>query len=303
MYEITMPSGGQTTDESLICKWHKKPGDKIERGDVLFEIETDKTTLEVESFCAGYLRMVKYDEGESAATGEIVAYIGEMDEVLPEPVSKAQLAPKIPETKKIEKIEKNQHNRTLASPLAKKIAKDNGIELKNILSKSPSGIIKKQDVENHIEKLSKRESAALYRSFCIEADVSECVLFLNRLNAYLKDEHTTVEPSDMAIKCIALTLEKFPTLKPLFESDKIAQATNKSLAEIAKERERETEELDSEVVEIAMSIKGKLTSRDVMQITMYYNRREAKKATIERFLAEVQKLLESPELVTLAMAI
>lgn len=82
--KITMPPGGQTTDESMIAKWHKAVGDSVKKGEVLFEIETDKATIEIESFADGVLLEIKYQEGESVSTGEVVAYIGDKDEKVPE---------------------------------------------------------------------------------------------------------------------------------------------------------------------------------------------------------------------------
>lgn len=315
MYKITMPQGGQTTDESYICKWHKKPGDKIGRGDVLFEIETDKTTLEVESFCAGFLRAVKYGEGESAAAGEIVAYIGEMDEPLPEgePPAKTDLKnPGGPAQKPPGKPEAPESNRVLASPLAKKTAAEAGAELKDIVPGSPSGVIKKQDVTAHIEKLSKkpaRESAAYYRSLDVEANTAPCVLFLDRLNAYLNNKDAKVEFIDLAIKCVFLATEKFPSVKAIFEGDKaepaIKNAGRKTLGQLAGLHRG----FESGVIEIgpvrekAVSINREITSRDMAEITVNFDPREADKGAVRQFLEEVRKLLESPELLILTMAV
>ena len=84
--EIIMPSGGQTTDEMLIRKWNKNPGDPVKQGDVLFEIETDKASMPVESFAEGTLLVVLYNEGEMVKAGEIVAYIGDPgDKISEEP--------------------------------------------------------------------------------------------------------------------------------------------------------------------------------------------------------------------------
>ena len=68
---IIMPQGGQTTDESRIVRWYKDVGDPVQRGDVLFDIETDKATLQVESHAKGVLLARNYEEGQSAATGAV----------------------------------------------------------------------------------------------------------------------------------------------------------------------------------------------------------------------------------------
>ena len=82
MFKITMPPGGQTTDDSLISEWFKIVGDKVKRGDILCTIETDKAILEVESYCEGILRKIVIAEGNRASEGDIIAYIGEADEPL-----------------------------------------------------------------------------------------------------------------------------------------------------------------------------------------------------------------------------
>ncbi|MCL2813383.1 MAG: E3 binding domain-containing protein [Oscillospiraceae bacterium] len=310
MYIITMPQGGQTTDESYICKWHKKPGDKIGRGDVLFEIETDKTTLEVESFCAGFLRAVKYGEGESAVAGEIVAYIGEMDEELPpgEPLAAAE--PAEPETagEPMPKAPKEpEPARLLASPLAKKIAAEHKLNLADIHPSLPSGVIKKRDVTAHIEKLSKKGPAAFCRSIGVEANAGPCALFLDRLNACLNKEKK-VEFIDAALKCVFLAAEKFPSVKAMFEGDKaeaaIKNAGEKPLGQLAGLGDG----FESGVIEIgpvkerAASQNRQIVSLDIAEISVHFDPREITKASVRQFLEEVRKLLESPELLILTMA-
>ena len=293
MYEITMPPGGQTTDESVICKWHKKPGDRVERGDVLFEIETDKTTLEVESFCAGHLRLIKCGEGDTAATGEVVAYIGEMGEQIPEAanptVGSADTSPFRGglERNFLASPERGggppQRWWGFASPLAKKIAADYGVELRDIAPGEVSGVIKKRDVVGHIERLAKtkKEAAASYGTVTIEADVGLWLPYLGRLNDYFGGGRKKVEFADIAAKCVSCASEKFPQFKSVFEEENI---------EIGQAREK------------AVSVNREILSRDMAEITVYYNRRETKRAVAEQFLAEVQKFLDSPELLTLKLA-
>ena len=84
--KIIMPSGGQTTDEMLIQRWNKNPGDPVKKGDILFEIETDKASMPVESFAEGTLLAILFKEGELVKAGEIVAYIGDPgDEITAQP--------------------------------------------------------------------------------------------------------------------------------------------------------------------------------------------------------------------------
>ncbi len=82
---VVMPKLGQTVEEAVIVKWHKKEGDAVAKGDVLFEIETDKAVLEAESFHDGTLLKVFVGEGEVVPVQSVVAYVGEPGETVPAP--------------------------------------------------------------------------------------------------------------------------------------------------------------------------------------------------------------------------
>ncbi len=90
---ITMPKLGQTAEESTIVKWHKTVGDKIDKGDILFEIETDKAVLEVESFFEGTLLKTFVGEGETVPVMSVVGYIGAPGETIPDAPPAAPAAP------------------------------------------------------------------------------------------------------------------------------------------------------------------------------------------------------------------
>ncbi len=75
--KITMPAGGQTTDESMVAEWLVKVGDRVKRGDILLNIETDKAVLEVESFANGIVIDILVKEGENASAGDVLALIGD----------------------------------------------------------------------------------------------------------------------------------------------------------------------------------------------------------------------------------
>jgi pyruvate/2-oxoglutarate dehydrogenase complex dihydrolipoamide acyltransferase (E2) component len=83
MNEVIMPKLGMTMEKGIIEKWIKKEGDFIEEGDILFVVMTDKVSLEVESYNSGILRKIVHFEDEEVPIAEIVAYIGEADEKIP----------------------------------------------------------------------------------------------------------------------------------------------------------------------------------------------------------------------------
>lgn len=161
---ITMPRLSDTMEEGTVAAWLKKVGDTVEEGDILAEIETDKATMEFESFYSGTLLYIGIQEGESSPVDEVLAVIGpagtDVDAVLKGSASGAsKSAPS--EEKKIEKTEAtkadvvaetvsaNDGQRIFASPLAKKIAKDKGVNLADVKGSGDHGRIVKKDIENY----------------------------------------------------------------------------------------------------------------------------------------------------------
>ena len=158
---VTMPRLSDTMTEGTVAAWLKKEGDKISEGDILAEIETDKATMEFESFFEGTLLYVGIKEGESAPVDSILAIIGpagtDVQTVLnaKSSGSSAQPAPAVSEKPKETEtdIEAAQAatvsgERILASPLAKKIAQDKGINLSQVKGSGENGRIVKADVES-----------------------------------------------------------------------------------------------------------------------------------------------------------
>lgn len=157
---IAMPRLSDTMEEGTVASWLKKVGDSVEEGDILAEIETDKATMEFESFYSGTLLYIGIQEGESAPVDEVLAVIGpagtDVNAILSAPAggSTEKIAPKqeaVPAPTVQEtavKATASQNGRILASPLAKKIARDKGINLADINGTGDHGRIVKRDVEN-----------------------------------------------------------------------------------------------------------------------------------------------------------
>lgn len=84
-HKVVMPVLGETMEEGRIVSWRKNVGDRVQKGEVLLEVETDKAILEVESFFTGYLRKIIFQEGQVAKVGEVIALISDSpDEPLEE---------------------------------------------------------------------------------------------------------------------------------------------------------------------------------------------------------------------------
>ena len=154
---IRMPKMSDTMEEGVISSWLKKVGDQVKSGDILAEVETDKATMELESYDDGVLLHIGIKNGESVPVNGVIAIIGEKDEdikeILKEEETKEEETIKIPE---IDDISKD--NRLKASPLAKKIAEEKGINLTNIKGSGDGGRIVKKDIENDKEIISSRNS-------------------------------------------------------------------------------------------------------------------------------------------------
>jgi len=166
---ITMPRLSDTMEEGTVASWLKKVGDKVEEGDILAEIETDKATMEFESFYSGTLLYIGIKEGESSPVDAILAVIGpegtDVDSVLNTKTKAAKKEtsekeePKTTESASAKTETTKEENtplvstdgqRIFVSPLAKKIASEKGVNLANVTGSGDNGRIIKKDVENYV---------------------------------------------------------------------------------------------------------------------------------------------------------
>lgn len=152
-FTVTMPKLSPTMEAGVIAKWHKAPGDKVESGDLLLEVSTDKATVEHNALDAGYLRKILVQEGSDAVVNQPIAIFTETaDESIegysPEGVQtvqpKAQVA--APQAAQVP-VSTSQGERIIASPLAKKLAKMRNIDLRGIRGTGPRGRIVSKDLE------------------------------------------------------------------------------------------------------------------------------------------------------------
>jgi pyruvate dehydrogenase E2 component (dihydrolipoamide acetyltransferase) len=165
--EITMPKLSDTMEEGTILQWFKKEGDYVQQGEVLFEVETDKAVMEVESFVSGVISHILVKEGEIVPVGTPIAIIGgEMEKVVPqeEPLVKeaekaedvkkppAQEIKKAPKLKVVPTKKEKKAIATIegvnASPAARSYAQQRGIDLTQIEGTGEDGMITLKDVRN-----------------------------------------------------------------------------------------------------------------------------------------------------------
>ncbi len=159
---VNMPRLSDTMTDGTVSSWLKKVGDAVEEGDILAEIETDKATMEFESFYEGTLLHIGVEEGQTAPVDSLLAIIGPAGTDVSAVVAsggvaaapatetktetKKETAPVVEETTS---VTNNTGGRIFASPLAKKIAKDKGYNLADIKGSGENGRIVKKDVENY----------------------------------------------------------------------------------------------------------------------------------------------------------
>ena len=244
--EVIMPKMGQTMERGKIIKWLKKDGEEVRRGDPLLEIETDKTTIEVEARESGILKIIA-EEGEEVPIATTIAYIVKEGETIPE----GKEPKKTPE-----KAEATAVKRVKASPLARKIAEEKGIDLTKVQGTGPGGRITKNDVLAYLEREAKAASAekasmestlpeyevvpmssmrrAIARKMVesktyaphfyvtVQVDMTEAVRMReNLIPLFEAKKGVRLSFTHLLIKAVASALEKYPQLNATFEEDEI----------------------------------------------------------------------------------
>jgi pyruvate dehydrogenase E2 component (dihydrolipoamide acetyltransferase) len=165
---IEMPSLSSTMRKGKVLKWHKREGDFVEKGETLFEVQTDKVSVEVDSLVSGFLRKILLREGIEVAVNAPIAIIGDnMEEDISSVVEAKPSAGIPPGEKEPEEVEPGIPRRDEAetegekrikiSPLAKRIAEEEGIEIEALKGTGPGGRITKEDVERAKAERTQRQ--------------------------------------------------------------------------------------------------------------------------------------------------
>jgi|26BtaG_2_1085354.scaffolds.fasta_scaffold00008_4 pyruvate dehydrogenase E2 component (dihydrolipoamide acetyltransferase) len=274
---INMPRLSDTMEEGTVATWLKKEGDKVEEGDILAEIETDKATMEFESFYSGTLLKIGIGEGESAPVDQLLAIIGpegtDVSAILEGAKKGGKSADKKQEKSskedKSEKVEKkssdkdskkgekavsaeskkdsvseksstsssSNEGRIIASPLAKRLAEEKGINLRQVQGSGENGRIVKADIENYqplagggqaytpvgtesfeevknsqmrktiAKRLSESKFTAPEYYLTVELDMDHAIAAREAINS---DPDVRISFNDMIIKACAMALRKHP---------------------------------------------------------------------------------------------
>ncbi len=241
-FTITMPKLSPTMEEGTVQQWHKKPGDYVQAGDVLLEIATDKATVEHASLDDGYLRAILCKDGTKAKVNEPLAIMTETEtesidgftpvKTAPQPAVK----PVAKETPKAHTPEKPQAGRVLASPLAKKLAKERGLDLTALSGSGPRGRIMSRDLEsapaqvvpseNSFEELTPmrkviakrlQQSKSLIPHFYVRQELDVSALIAMRQE--LKELGSSYTVNDFILKACAVCLQKHPEINVGFNEE------------------------------------------------------------------------------------
>jgi len=273
--EVRLPQLGQTMEEGTIVNCLVKVGDEVKKGDVIFEIETDKATLDMESPADGFVKHILVEVDETLAVGSPILILGDRDEEVPQsyidslksgaPVVPSEAAPveQAPsaEPAKAEPQPTAPAGRVIASPRAKKLAGELGVDLTALTGTGPAGKITEQDVKeaaaksakpakpaaataevklgatiplNRLQKItaermlkSKREIPCFYLT--VRADVTDLVKLRTKLN---ESGDAKISYNDFIIKAVATGLERYPIMTGQLEGQaiKLAEAIHIGLA-------------------------------------------------------------------------
>ena len=248
------------TMDGLLINWLKQVGAAVAADDVIAEFEADKATVEVEAGASGTLLELRAEPGDEIDEGAVIAVIGADDEKAVDALS-SSAAPDEPEGPAASSPAPSiaADGRIKASPLARRIAADKGIDLRQVQGSGPAGRIVKADIENwrpapasipaaatqstwgdvpeedvDILELTRMRRAVANGTIkskgntphfyvTVEVDVEPLLALRRQINAALADEDIKVSVNDLIIKALALTLKEFPNLNTHYYGDKLVQ--------------------------------------------------------------------------------
>lgn len=272
---VYMPKLSDTMTEGVVAEWTKKVGDAVKSGEILAEIETDKATMEFESFYDGVLLYIGVDKGQSAPVNAILAIIGEKGEDISaliaggsapatdkkeEPKTEEKVAdaapakeevvkPAAPAAKPTSIPSSNVEGRVVASPLAKKLAENKGIDINAVQGTGEGGRIVKRDVDHYVpydaparkstvtsgvesytdepvsqmrkviaRRLAESKFSAPHFYLTLDIDMDNAIAARKALNA---QEGVKVSFNDMVLKACAASLRLHPAINSSWLGDVI----------------------------------------------------------------------------------
>jgi pyruvate dehydrogenase E2 component (dihydrolipoamide acetyltransferase) len=315
---VVMPRLSVTMKEGTVGKWYKNEGDMVEKGEPIAEIMSEKATYDLESPATGIIRKIFVDAGVDAVVNSILAIVTAPDE----PLSQASAQPTAPSA-----VTNNQE-RILSSPAARRLAKEQGIDLATVKGSGPEGRIDEDDVRQHVGEKAKSQlkvkgsttlsgfrktSAERLTTSFRTAPHSTVVMEIDISNAAELHERLKVSYTTIILKAVAKALNESPELNASLEGDDVkffedinvgvAVATENGLVVpvIRNANQKTLKEIDGEVVELTERAKAaKLSKEDVtggtvrpmMMISLAYDHRIVDGAPAAQFLRSVKEKIE-----------
>ena len=274
---IYMPKLSDTMTEGVVAEWTKKVGDKVASGEVLAEIETDKATMEFESFFDGVLLHIGVEKGKAAPVNAVLAIIGKEGEDIsallagantPQPVAEAVAPDPAPTTQPTPVAQpiaaaaptptpqpapvaaSNASGRVIASPLAKKLAEEKGINIATVAGTGEAGRIVKRDVDHYVpytpaqqtfnaapagiesyteenvsqmrktiaRRLAESKFTAPHFYLTLDIDMDSAIKARKSMNQM---DGVKVSFNDMVVKAVAMSLKQHPTINSSWLGDVI----------------------------------------------------------------------------------
>ena len=273
--EVIMPSLGFDMTEGKLVRWVKQEGDTVERGEVIAEVETEKAVVEIEAAVSGVLRKISVPAGETVAVGTVIGLIAGAGEAVddkadrkrkpsgppprPEERKEAPKERKEPEeAKQPEEAEKREEpkgepaeRRIKASPIARRMAGEAGIDLARIEGSGPGGRVMERDVQAAIDareapaeppkeerapaaeaapqsrmrrtiarRMAESKAKAPHFYVTVEVDMGEAMRMRKQLNE-LSPEGEPVSVNDLVVAAAARTLPRFPELNASYREESL----------------------------------------------------------------------------------
>lgn len=161
--EIRVPELGESIVDAVVATWLKREGDAVNVGDALVELETDKVNVEVSAQQSGVLQKILKKEGDEVAVGDVIGTLGEaaqQEQHQPATTAQAPALEQAAQAANTTEAPVASDGQQLASPLARRIAAENNVDLAQIRGNSPHGRVTREDVMNYIEQSSRPSPAA-----------------------------------------------------------------------------------------------------------------------------------------------
>jgi len=250
IHNVIMPDLGQTAAEGKIVRWLKKPGDRVSMGEPLLEVETDKVTMEVESYKGGYLRAILVAEGEVATALSPIAILTDRPDEACEnddAATAGSLADMLPPLPRADKpgagppvsspvAVANGPARVPATPAAKSRAREVGLDLRSVVASRPDGLIIRRDVDSALARRGQprpalpmaaitTRSAQSIPHFDVTVDIDASVLLAWRSRWNEDHPELRLSLNDIFVRAAALALRDVPALNVHYANGVVEQRT------------------------------------------------------------------------------